>query len=71
MAPECFIPESEGGGVAEPADVFSYGMVCWAVLTGKLPFEGTISEDSEAGWIEVSGVSRGAKPSPDNELRIV
>lgn len=55
MAPECFLPQNEGGGVSEPADVFSFGMVCWAILTGKLPFEGTISDDSEKGWIEARG----------------
>ncbi len=48
MAPECF---KRGGKITSKADIFSFGMLLWELVTRKLPYEGAAAPAIVIHWI--------------------
>ena len=46
MAPELFRSKRRGGAITSPkADVYSFGVLSWQVLTGAVPWQGKVRLD--------------------------
>ena len=48
MAPEVI----EGRSYTEKADVFSYGIILWELLTRRIPYDGMQPMQVKSGWKE-------------------